>query len=258
MRFIQFIADYGKKDPAFAEVMQRLMMEVPDAVISETSVAPFSTVETGFWTAQFAAAAACPEGMIVYTNTAPRKDDLEVRAKNQGEGLAYARLKNGVEVVGVNSGYSFSFLKNFIEELWVCDVEIEGSQFRSRDFFPKVVGKTARKDYSFKKTQLQPSDLPDFPVGVIGAIDGYGNIKTTWRAKDVSVPAGAKVKVRIGQVVAEAIYADGTFEVQDGQLALAAGSSGHEGNFLEVFLRGGSAQSLFEYPRVESKVEILA
>jgi hypothetical protein len=87
--------------------MQRLMMEVPSAVISEISVSPFSTEETGFWIAQLALAKH-PDGMIVYSNTAPRKDKLEGREKNAGEGLVYAKLKNGVEVVAVNSGYSMS------------------------------------------------------------------------------------------------------------------------------------------------------
>ncbi len=257
MRLIQFIADYGKKDPAFAEVMQRLMMEVPEAVVSETSVAPFSTEETGFWIAQLALAKH-PEGMIVYSNTAPRKDKLEGRAKNAGEGLVYAKLKNGVEVVAVNSGYSMSMLKQDMVELWEVDVDNDGTQFRSRDNYPQIVGKVARGDYSFLKNQLKIEDVADFPVGVVVAVDGYGNIKTSWTAEHFAFASGQMVKVKIGEVVKEAFYADGTFSVKDGEVAFAPGSSGHHGAFLEVFLRGGSADQLFGGVKPGNSVEILA
>lgn len=255
MRLIQLIADYGKKDPAFAEVMQRLMMEVPDAVVSEIAVRPFSTEETGFWLAQLALAPH-PEGMIVYSNTAPRKDKLEGREKNAGEGLVYAKLNNGVEVVAVNSGYSMSMLKADIAELWEVDVDNAGTQFRSRDNYPQIVGKVARKDYSCLKTKLDAASLPDFPKGIVAAVDGYGNIKTSWQGKDFNFAAGAKVKVKIGDMEQSAFYADGTFSVKDGEMAFAQGSSGHHGKMMEVFLRGGSAAGLYPGVKPGDRVEV--
>jgi S-adenosylmethionine hydrolase len=255
MILIQFIADYGKKDPAFAEVMQRLMMEVPSAVISEISVSPFSTEETGFWIAQLALAKH-PDGMIVYSNTAPRKDKLEGREKNAGEGLVYAKLKNGVEVVAVNSGYSMSMLKQDIVELWEVDVDNDGTQFRSRDNYPQIVGKVARKDYSCLKTQLNLVDLADYPVGIVVAIDGYGNIKTSWTVDKFTFVPGDKVKVKIGNQEMSAFYADGTFSVKDGEISFAPGSSGHYGRLMEVFLRGGSAANLYSGVKPGDKVEV--
>ena len=250
MRFIQFIADYGKKDPAFAEVYQRLAMEVPGAQIHDTSTFPFSTIETGFWTYQFALGKH-PEGMIVYTNCAPRKDNEEKRTDNEGEKLVYAKLKNGVEVVGVNSGYSFSFVKQHIEEFYLIDVENKGSQFRSRDFYPRIVGMVARGDYSFKTEKLDPSKIKDYPKNTICAIDGYGNLKTTLTEKDVmemGIKPGDLIKIKIGKWTHNATFVDGTFSVKEGELAFAKGSSGHDGNFMEIFLRSGSARKRFNKP----------
>jgi len=250
MRFVQFIADYGKKDPAFAEVMQRLRIEMPDAIIHDTSTYPFSTIETGFWTYQFGLGQH-PEGMIIYTNCAPRKDKEEKRDANEGEKLVYAKLKNGVEIVGVNSGYSFSFIKSHIAEFCLIDVENKGSQFRSRDFYPKIVGMVARGDYSFKTEALDPMQIPDYPKNIISAIDGYGNLKTSLvesDLKDLNLQSGDLVKIKIGRWTHTATYVDGTFSVREGELAFAKGSSGHDGYFMEIFLRSGSARKRFNQP----------
>ncbi len=256
MSFIQFIADYGKKDPAFSEVIQRLMMEVPEARIQETSVYPFSTIETGFWTAQFALSPA-PGGMIVYTNCSPRKDKLEGRNDNEGEKLVYAELKNGVEIVGVLAGYTFSFIKNDIAELFSIEVEHAGSQFRSRDYFPRIVGKIYKGDYSFKDKKLDVNKISEPPRDVILAIDGYGNIKTAYHKKDLKFKDGQTVKVRINNEVHTAYFSPGTFAVNDGELAFAEGSSGFDNKFMELFLRGGSAEKRFGGPVPGNKIEVL-
>jgi len=255
MKFIQFIADYGKKDPAFAEVIQRLMIEVPDARIHDTSVHPFSTIETGFWTYQFALDKH-PEGMIIYTNCAPRKDKKEVRVANEGEKLVYVKLKNGVEIVAVNSGYSLSFVKPYIEEFFLVDVENKGSQFRSRDFYPAIVGKVARGDYSFKLDALNVADIPDYPKNTIIAIDGYGNIKTALNDGDIALNPGDYVGIKIGKWIHNATYVDGTFSVREGELAFAKGSSGHGKQFMEIFLRAGSAKKRFSNPEPGDVIEI--
>ncbi|MBD3270595.1 hypothetical protein GF376_03650 [Candidatus Peregrinibacteria bacterium] len=257
MSFIQFIADYGKNDPSFAEVMQRLVLEVPGVLVKDTSVHPFSTIETGFWTAQFALAPA-PGGTIVYTNCAPRKDKSEARKDNEGEKLVYAILDNGVEVVGVNAGYCFSFVKNHIDELWDVDVKNSGSQFRSRDFYPEIVGKIYKGNYSFKKGELDKKIIPDYPKDQIVAIDGYGNIKTAYKKNVVEgLEPGKTLKVKIGGQVHTAYFADGTFSVGEGELAFAEGSSGYDGAFMELFLRGASAERRFDFPKPGDQVELI-
>jgi len=82
-RFVQIVADYGKSDPAFNEVIQRIYSYIPDLTIRTTSVPAFDTIGTGFWIYQYALGPH-PEGMVIYSNTAPRKDNKLAREKNEG------------------------------------------------------------------------------------------------------------------------------------------------------------------------------
>jgi S-adenosylmethionine hydrolase len=257
--FISLIADYGTGDPAFSEVTQRLLMGIPQAHINLLSVPPFSTLATGFWIAQLGLNPGSPERLI-YHNCAPRQDDPEARRDNEGEGLTYALLPNGVKVVGVNAGYTLSFIKHHAKQLQVINVSRGGSQFRSRDVFPPAAAAIARGDFSLLGETLKPEQIPDAPSDRVAWIDGYGNIKTTIPAHTVKLAPETKVVIRIGDVVSDAIYSDGSFRVPQGTLAFAPGSSGWvdangtELRWMELFLRGGSAWERFGRPRVNQNV----
>lgn len=257
--FISLIADYGAGDPAFAEVTQRLSQEIPNAQIHCLSVPAFSTLATGFWIAQLGLNQGASQRLI-YHNCAPRQDNTEARPDNEGEGLTYAKLPNGVEVVGVLAGYTLSFIKSVAVEIKTIDVSRGGSQFRSRDVFPQAVGAIARGDYSLLQTTIDPSQIPDPPSDRIAWLDGYGNIKTTIAADSINLPAATKVVVRVGDLVSDAVIADGSFKVPEGTLAFAPGSSGWQTSngkkvvWMELFLRGGNAWERFGRPKVNERV----
>jgi len=258
--FISLIADYGTGDPAFAEVTQRLMMALPSSQIHLLSVPPFSTLATGFWIAQLGLNPG-PEERLIYHNCAPRQDDKTARSDNEGEGLTYALLPNGVKVVGVNAGYTLSFLKNHSQALHIVNVSRGGSQFRSRDVFPGAAAAIAQGDFSLVGEALQPEQIPDFPSDRVAWVDGYGNIKTTIPASSVNLEPETKVVIRIGDVVSDAVYSDGSFQVSQGTLAFAPGSSGWPAGaggesvrWMELFLRGGNAWRRFGKPRVNQVV----
>ncbi|MEK7129565.1 MAG: hypothetical protein AAB803_00965 [Patescibacteria group bacterium] len=253
--FIQFIADYGVGDPSFGEVIQKLTLLDRTIRVIRTSVPAFSTIATGFWTAQFAFVNPVP-GMMIYTNTAPRKDNRSGRLENEGERLKYAVLDNGVRVVGVNAGFCFSFVKQHIREFYSVNVENKGSQFRSRDFFPEaVVGLMhGEKRYIGEKRDL--SMIPDIPDHRIAWIDGYGNIKTTIRQSEMEYTPGQPLRVTIAGMKRIAYFTDGTFSVREGELAFAPGSSGAKDRFMELFLRGLSAWKEFGKPEIESEFTV--
>ncbi|MDX2244025.1 MAG: hypothetical protein NW224_25390 [Leptolyngbyaceae cyanobacterium bins.302] len=257
--FISLIADYGTGDPAFAEVTQRLLMAIPDAQIHELSVPPFSTLATGFWIAQLGLNPGSTERLI-YHNCAPRQDDPEARQDNEGEGLTYALLPNGVKVVGVNAGFTISFIKHHAKELHTIKVSRGGSQFRSRDVFPPAAAAIARGDFSLVGDAIDPNQIPDPPGDRVAWIDGYGNIKTTIPAHTVKLEPQSKIVIRIGDVVSDAIYSDGSFKVAEGTLAFSPGSSGWDGTdgqpirWMELFLRGGNAWERFGRPKVNQTV----
>jgi hypothetical protein len=122
---VHIIADYGFGDLAFAEVVQRIKLHLPDAQAILTSVPAFATLAAGFCIAQLGLNQA-PPGTIIYHNVAPREDDEQARSGNAGERLAFARLPTGVRVIGVNAGYAFSFVRDLAVELRWMEVFLRG------------------------------------------------------------------------------------------------------------------------------------
>lgn len=253
-KFVQLIADYGVGDPAFGEVIQKIIGLEPMAEVFPTSVPAFSTIATGFWTAQYALKNPVP-GMVVYTNTAPRKDKKESREKNEGERLVYAKLKNGIDVVGVNAGYCFSFVKPFIDTIYSAKVENKGSQFRSRDFYPEAVVSILQGKTDHVGEAFDIDFIPDLPERRIAWIDGYGNMKTTVRYSTVKdCEPGQPLVIMLNGMKRTAYFTDGTFSVREGELAFAPGSSGGSDDpYMELFLRGLSAYKEFGKPDVEAE-----
>ncbi|MCB0325791.1 MAG: SAM-dependent chlorinase/fluorinase, partial [Bdellovibrionales bacterium] len=220
---VHVIADYSPGDLAFAEMVSALMKELPDTYhVWGTSVASFDTIALGFEVAQLGLQdkSLRPEKTIIYANCAPRRDRSNARKNNEGEGIVFARLNSGVPALVVNSGYSLSFVRTDIEELYTVNVDRGGSQFRSRDVFPPLVGKVARDEFDFLGTRLEPLDaIPDAPHGVIGYVDSFGNIKTTYRQGDpvvASLKAGERIAISIHGVTRPAIVATENFNVEEG------------------------------------------
>jgi hypothetical protein len=257
---VHIIADYGVGDLAFAEVVQRIKFYLPDAEPVLTPVPPFSTLAAGFCIAQLGLNEA-PGGTLVYHNVAPRQDDEDSRRANAGEALAFARLHTGVRVIGVNAGYTFSFLRDVAEELRWAAVPTKGSQFRSRDVFPQAAAAIALGQPEVLGPAMKVHDIPVIPESRLAYIDGYGNLKTTVRSDQQRPAIGSMVAVTLGSVMQKAIACDDSFGVPVGRLAFAPGSSGwvvrgQETRWMELFLRGGSAWDAFGRPPVGSRIHL--
>lgn len=254
---IHLVADYGHGDLAFAEVAQRLMRLLPEATVLPTPVPAFDTVSAGFCAAQLALGDG-PGERLVFTNVAPRTDRPDPRPGNQGERLVAAYCTNGVLVVGVNAEHSFSFLREHAV-IRAVDVPDAGSQFRSRDLFPDVVAQLAGGDHGALGAELATDLIPPPPERAVAYVDGYGNLKTTWT--EAPVPVGQRVRVVVDGGMAVATVGDGTFEVPEGEMSFAPGSSGWPGGggsgaFYEVLLRGGNAAERLGRPSAGTPVEV--
>lgn len=166
-----------------------------------------------------------------------------------------------MRVVGVAAGSSFSFVAEEVDELHEVAVPSTGSQFRSRDAFPALLPGLLAGDRSLIARALVPSSLPPVPERVVAYVDGYGNLKTTWH--EVPMEAGTRVRVRVGDVEADAVVHDGTFAVAAGELSFAPGSSGwttrsgDHRRWYELLARGGSAAELFGRPAPGAPVDIV-
>ena len=259
--YIDFIADYGEKtgidDLAFSEVDRRLLEEfsmrnLDFPMVKNLSVNPFNTIETGFVVAQLAQNSRLGASHIVYHNTAPRKDELSARTNNAGEFLAVSELPNGVRVIGVYGGYTFSFLG---AKVYKVKCATDGSQFRSRDVFPPCVASLAahagKPLVAWELLGEEVFNVPPVPENIICSIDGYGNIKT-----NVHLIGTARI-AEINNTPMSLSTGTGIFSVPDGSLIMAPGSSGWNGlRFSEICLRGGSAAKTFGNPKPGDSVTI--
>lgn len=273
-KYIRLMADYGPAgDLAFGEVQDRLHNQIrpiqakkfEEGVmlsyqIEVTPVRAFNSVENGFLTAQLAINSPLGSDYIIYNNVAPRKDDLTARQKNAGEPFIYLRLKNGVQVITVNSGFSASLLKPFAEEIRVVKVDNDKTQFRSRDNYPRILGAVMAEDWSILGDDASDNVPDEFPTNTIVYNDGYGNLKTTVPTADIQAHKGQRMTVEINGRIQYVTIGEGIFSVQDGEFCLAPGSSGWEMpdgtrfDFVELVKRGGSAYAEFAKPPAGLKV----
>jgi hypothetical protein len=268
--YITLICDYGQNDLAFIECYNEFMYEFSkifnnNIYITTISTKAFNTTENGFIVGQIANNSKLIKSGIhlVFHNCAPRKDNKEKRKNNDGEGLGCSILKNGVIVIGVNSGNSFSFIK---EDVYNLKCETKGSQFRSRDIFPNYIAKIFAEYFISKNNSFEDilknhistkQDKPLIKQDTVVYIDGYGNIKNNINLEQFE--DGSYVEIEINKIKRKAIVSkDGIFSVNDGDLVLSYGSSGwNDFRFSEIVLRGGSASILFEKPNTEDEIKVV-
>ncbi|GAA3384774.1 SAM-dependent chlorinase/fluorinase [Cryptosporangium minutisporangium] len=255
---LQLIADYGVGDLAYAEVRQRLARYLPDADVVYTPVPPFDTIGAGFCVAQLALTPG-PPGRLIYCNVAPRADTDEPRPDNEGERLVAAVLPDGTQVVAVDAGHVFSFLRDEAVSLSELAIPNSGSQFRSRDAFPSLLPRVLAGEADVVGP-VDPGRIPPPPERAVLYVDGYGNLKTSW--SEPPAPLGSVVTLRVGGVGAEAVVSDGTFDVPAGSLSFAPGSSGwtradgSEVRWYELLLRGGNASAVLDHPEPGTPVHV--
>lgn len=259
---ISVIADYGPlSDMAFAEVTQSIYSEMGGQRLrlKEYSVPPFDTHATGFFLAETAINSKLGRKHLFYVNTAPRHDDESPKADAEGEKLVYVKLFNGVRIVAVNSGHSLSFIKPAIEEASIVEVENAGSQFRSRDFYPKVLAEIARDNYD-RITSREP-EIPDMPENVVCITDGYGNLKTSVDPQELEAYTGQFLSVAVNGHKHFVKAGKSIFDVPDGHLCMAKGSSGWalpdgtRKEFTEIVCRSGNAFVLYRKPKGGTSVK---
>lgn len=263
---LHVLCDYSPNGMEFGEIISRLQFNLddPHAVrIHPTSVPPLDTIAVGFVTAQYAFAPHKGR-MFIYGNAAPRRGGNKATKNNEDNGIRYAKLDNGVEIVNVMSEFAFGFVKDHIVEYRGIDCPNAGSQFRSRDFFPERVAKLINGDRSVLTEELDKNEIPEVPRNLVAWIDWFGNMKTTMRKSDLEkqgLKPGDKVQVICNNVSMIGVVATGGFSVDRGVLAVNAGSSGYDDPFVELFLRvhhmkEKTAAVRFGHPEGGTEVEI--
>ena len=124
---------------------------------------------------------------------------------NAGERLAFARLPTGVRVVGVNAGHAFSFVRDAAEELrWAAVPPRARSSARATcSRRPRPPSRWGGPTPSPRRSTGRRSRRAR---GAVAYVDGYGNVKTTLRARTRLRPgrrAGPDRRARAGGGVSD-------------------------------------------------------
>lgn len=268
MKDLTVIADWGKDDLSKKEFSSALLGELAQHIHPEIDfVASFhSSIHTAFLTQQVVQTEerlGKPDENVLFLNTDTREHTGEKIISAEGSLFVVAILYSKLIVCGPNAGYSLSLIKDKIQQLFVYKGIEKGSQFRSRDLFPKVIAQLLmEKQDDLGLDELELGSIPDLVGFFVGHVDNYGNIKTT-------IPSGVLkgklhgdlIKVTIGNITREAFYTHNLFGEMQGVLVIAPGSSGKENDrFLELSVRIGpnykSASEHFNNPKPGTEIRI--
>lgn len=230
------VTDFGPGDLANAEVTAAIFENISevDNVIN-VNINSFDTYAGALAVSQLANKISKDD--FIYHNIAPRRDSDAGRVNNDGERLAYGITNRGVKIIGPDSYPVYGLVQ--LTDFFFIDCPSAGSQFRSRDIFPSVI------DDVLKGNLLERNQLPEsLTEGVVLLTDSFGNVKTSWL--NPPEPANDFYTIEIAGQKASALAVDSAFAAKEDYLVFSPGSSGD--GFYELFLRGGSAAELFDYP----------
>ncbi len=249
-RLVQLVADYGPGDLEYAELIQRLALAVPNAVVHLTPVAPGDTVAAGFCVAQLALTEGPPNRLVAHdVGSSAASDDR----------LCASRTRDGVWIVGPNTGWSWSFTIEELPSLCHVDVTVGGARAHAGDSLPLAITHVTKRHPHAIADRVPRDNIPPVPERVVAHIDAAGNVTTT--IGEAPATTGARIHVHIGDVSARAIVT-GTGAVPKGELALTTGAPGwpmRRGGrrcFLELVVGGGSAAARFADPQPGTSVDL--
>jgi S-adenosylmethionine hydrolase len=179
-----------------------------------------------------------PLETVIYQNTDPRVQSDQAVEEAEGAQFIVIHLASGMYLCGPNAGYDFSLIKSKIEEVYLYRGLEKGSQFRSRDNFPRVVAHLmdALED-DLDLEEVSSNIIPSLDGFYIGHIDNFGNIKTTITREDIKekYEYDDQVTIKINNVEKKARYVTSLFGGSPGELVIYPGSSGVKDNpYLEI------------------------
>ena len=229
---VHLVTDYDAA--ACAEVAACLGLVSPDTLVCPTTVRSRDTLAAGFCVAHLALAVGPPQRLVVHDVDAP---DGFVRS----ERFWMARTRAGVLAVGPNAGWCWSFVADAVRGFWCLDVPAT-----TRSVGPLAIAAAhalAAHPHAVERAAPR-GDIPALPEAAIAYADAAGNLKTTI----TSPPAdpGQRVRVRVGDVDATAVVADGEAAPAGGTLVLAPAADRRP--LLELSMPGASAAELFAHP----------
>lgn len=209
-----------------------------------------------------------PLETVIFQNVDPRLYTKQSITEAKGAKPVIVRLRSGIYILGPNSGYCLSMVKNKIEELYEYKGLNEKGQFHSRDLYSRLSAHLM--DYledDLELEEINSDSIPEFNDFVVAHIDNHGNIKTTLTNEFFKgkYEFGDLVNLKINNINKKAKYVPNLFGGVPGELVIYPGSSGDISNrFLEISIwrhftekSPTTGTNEFNSPKPGSKVEIL-
>lgn len=237
-QLVHLVADYGERDVAWADAVQRVAVAVPDAVVHRTPVAPTDTLAAGFCVAQLALNDGPPDRIVVH-------DIAPAEGEGGDDRFCAGRSPDGVLVVGPNVGWAWSFAVDGLHGLCHVDVPAAPNSPHARDYLAAALTHLLARHPHAVCDDVPSDSVRPVPESVIAYLDGRGNVVTT--LTEPPAPPGTEVVLRVGGTKATVTVAESLATVPAGRLGLAPGDAGwptREGRrrrYLELTVRGGSA-----------------
>jgi S-adenosylmethionine hydrolase len=197
-------------------------------VLPIVKVSEFSIIEADFC-ARLLAETYNPKSLTILTVANPLSTASKKRARIAG------RLKNGIKIVGANTG-AFTWLIKDFGLLELCETSRDGLKgngfisFGGKYIHAPIAAKLALTDdiLSVKVADFIESDLSRLPgeKGTIVYIDNFGVLKTNISSNDFSATQGDIFDIlRNGESIATGTYCNSMKELTDGSVAVYKGSS---------------------------------
>lgn len=273
MKKLIIVADLAFDTLSCAEIriaVEGFLKDSKAANISFVGSTP-STIHTGFIVNQLAEDIeryGDPFETVIFQNTDPRLHSRQSIEKAAGAKPVIMKLKSGIYLLGPNSGYDFSMIKNRIEELYIYKGLNEKGQFHSRDLYSRLSAHLMDSmEDELELEEIETNIIPELDEFYIGHIDNFGNIKTTLVEEDLKgkYEYGDIVGLKINQIVKKAKFVPNLFGGIPGELVIYPGSSGKKDNrFMEIsiwrhFTEGKPTTGIdeFNFPKIGSVIELI-
>ncbi len=252
-RLLQLVADYGPGELAFAELLQRLGLVLPDAEVRATRVPPGDTLAAGFCVARLALGDGPADRLVVH-------DVVARSASPSADLLCFARGPDGVAVIGPNHGWSWSFVVD--EVCGPCYLEVPASTpaGRNPELLAAAVVRIARRQPHALRGPVPRAEVAPLPRRAVAYVDGDGNLVTTMAQLPAAL--GSRLRIRIGCVSVPARVAALGDRLPDDELVLRPVSSGWalrgggRRSLVELHLPGGTAAARFDDPPIGAPIAV--
>ncbi len=200
-----------------------------------------STIHTGYLIAQIVETEerlGRPQDTVVFQNTDPRLQGSESLDEAKGAEFLIVKLDSGVLICGPNAGNNYSAIKHKIAAAFHYPGLDKGTQFRSRDLYPRVCAHLMDEmEDDLDLEEIHSNEIPELRGWYVGHIDNYGNIKTNIPLGEIkgTYEYGDLVKITIAGMEKKAHFVPNLFGGISGELVIYPGSSGVVNNpFLEI------------------------